>query len=96
MAGLVELIEQGAAEFRNGLRASLRDRRHGRFQFLQPALLHAEILLLLEQKLERFQVPQLRAELAVIERAANVDALWTTGMIASSLLMVAAVPTSSP
>ena len=71
--GLVELVEQGAAEFRDGLRAGLDDRGDGRFGFLQLALLHPEILLLLDQQLERLEVLQLRAEFAVVERPADAD-----------------------
>ena len=41
----------------------------------QLALLHAEILLLLDQQLERLEVLQLRAEFAIVQRAANVDPL---------------------
>jgi hypothetical protein len=73
--GLVELVEQGAAEFRDGLRAGLDDRGDGRFGFLELAFLHPEILLLLDQQLERLEVLQLRAEFAVVERAADVHPL---------------------
>jgi hypothetical protein len=40
---LIELIQQGAAEFRDGLRASLHSRSYGRFGFLQSAFLHPEM-----------------------------------------------------
>ena len=42
---------------------------------LQLALLHPEILLLLDQQLERLEVLQLRAEFPVVERPADVHPL---------------------
>ena len=57
-----------------GLAAGLANRGHGRLRLVEMALLNAELLLLLDQQLEGLEIGDLRAQLLVHERLANVDA----------------------
>ena len=53
----------------------LANRGHGRLRLVQMALLNAEFPLLLDQQLEDLEIGDLRAQLFIHERLADVDAL---------------------
>ncbi len=71
---LGELVGQGAPVFGLRLAARLAKRGDRRFRFLQMALLDAELLLLLDQQLQRLQIGDLRAQVLLHQRPAHVDA----------------------
>ena len=72
---LGELVGQGAPVFGLRLAARLADRGNRRFRLLQMALLDAELLLLLDQQLQRLQIGDPRAQVLLHQHPAHVDAL---------------------
>ena len=75
LLGLGEFVGQRMPIFGHGLVARLANRGHGRLHLVQVALLNAEFPLLLDQQLEDLEIGDLRAQLLIHERLANVDAL---------------------
>ena len=75
LLGLGEFVGERVPIFGHRLAARLANRGHGRLRFVQMALLNAEFLLLLDQQLEDLEIGELRAQLLVHERLADVDAL---------------------
>jgi len=74
LLGLGEFVGECAPIFGDRLAARLANRGHGRLRCVQMALLNAEFLLLLDQQLERLVIGELRAQLLLHERLADVDA----------------------
>ena len=73
LLGLGEFVGQRVPVFGRGLVARLADRRHRRLGFLQMALLDGELLLLLDQQLQRLEIGELRAQVLVHQCLAHVD-----------------------
>ncbi len=74
LLGLGELVGEGAPVFGLRLAARLADRGDRRFRLLQMALLDAELLLLLDQQLQRLQIGDPRAQVLLHQYPAHVDA----------------------
>ena len=73
LLGLGELVGERAPIFGHRLATRLADRGHGRLRFAQMALLHAELLLMLDQQLEDLEIGELRAQLLIHQHLADVD-----------------------
>src|SRR5215472_17319780 len=74
LLGLGEFVGERAPIFGRCLVARLANRGHRRLRRAQMALLNAEFLLLLDQQLQGLEIGELRAQLLVHERLADVDA----------------------
>src|SRR5262249_25236852 len=74
LLGLGEFVGERAPIFGHRLRARLANRGHGRLRGVQMTLLNAEFLLLFDQQLQGLEIGELRAQLLLHERLADVDA----------------------
>ena len=91
LLGVGEFVRQRMPEFGDRLPAGLANGSCRCLRFLQMALLNVELLLLLDQQLQRFEIGDLRAHISsfsINDRRMSTRC-WTTGIIASSLWMVA-------
>ena len=79
--GLAELVEQGAAIFGLGLRARLDERRDRRLGFAVAALLDGELLLLLDQLLQRLEDTAASSRVPCRSSVLRTSTrCWTTGI----------------
>ena len=79
LLGLGEVVGDRVPIFRHRLTARLADRGDRRLRLVQMALLNAELLLLFDQELEHLEIAELRAQLLLHQRLADVDARLDDG-----------------